>query len=211
VSSFDPFFLLDLLVGPIVAIKLKIVVHYAIGLGGMYWCSRQIGLSGLASFFAAGTFIFSSWLALHLGGGHLWVLTTVYIPWVVGLLYGACRQLSNAIWAGVVLAGMVLEGGGAHVVTLLCISCGLLSACWAIRKRSVRPIAALLLMMAFGAGFSAAKLLPVPSCYGSIRDTRSSALRAGRGSGTRSTKFALHKPMPGLIKTELTANIEPGG
>ena len=48
VASLDPFFLFDLLVGQIVAIKLKIVAHYAIGLGGMYWCCRQMGLSRLA-------------------------------------------------------------------------------------------------------------------------------------------------------------------
>ena len=62
-ASLDPFFLLDLLIGPIVAIKLKIVAHYAIGLGGMYWCCRQMGLSLLASVYAAGTFLFSTWLA----------------------------------------------------------------------------------------------------------------------------------------------------
>ena len=55
---------------------------------------------------------------------------------------------------------MVLEGGGAHVVSLLGIVCGLFALCWAIQQRSVRPLVALLLMGAFGAGLSAVKLFP---------------------------------------------------
>ena len=165
-ASLDPFFLLDLLNGPIVAIKLKIIAHYAIGLGGMCWCCRQMGLSRLASVYAAGTSLFSTWLALHLHSGHLWSLAAVYIPWVVGLLYRGCRQLSQATYAGFVLALMVLEGGGAHVASLLGIVCGLLTLCWAIQQRSVRPLAALLIMGAFGAGLSAVKLFPALKLLG---------------------------------------------
>jgi hypothetical protein len=160
ISSLSPFFLFDLLVGPIVAIKLKILAHYAIGLGGMYWCCRQMGLSCLASVYAAGTFLFSTWLALHIHAGHQWCLAAAYVPWVVGMLFRGRQESVQAIYAGVVVALMVLEGGGAHIVSLLGIVCGLLALCWAIEQRSVRPLVALLLMGAFGAGLSAAKLLP---------------------------------------------------
>ncbi|KAJ3055807.1 hypothetical protein HK102_011287, partial [Quaeritorhiza haematococci] len=156
----NPTFLLDLLLGPVVAIKLNIVAHYAIGLGGMYWCGRQYGLSRLASAYAAGTFLFSTWLALHLHSGHLWCLTATYIPWIGGLLHGARRRWSRAVLAGAVVALMVLEGGGAHVLPLVGFATGLLSLCWAIQERSLRPIVALVLMGAFGMGLSAFKLLP---------------------------------------------------
>ena len=159
VPTFQPSFFLDLLAGPIVAIKLKIAVHYAIGLLGMYWCCRQLGLSPLAASYAAGTFVFSTWLALHIHAGHPWAVTAAYIPWAVGWLYRGVRP-RRIVCAGGVLAVMILEGGGVHVATLLCIACGLLTSCWAIQQRSPRPFAALLLMVVLGAGFSAIKLVP---------------------------------------------------
>jgi hypothetical protein len=45
-ASFNPFFLLDLRLGLIAAIRLKIVAHYAIGLGEMYSPARRSWPSG---------------------------------------------------------------------------------------------------------------------------------------------------------------------
>src|SRR3954447_5015298 len=74
----DPWFLLDLLLGFVRAIKFRIAGHVFLGLAGMYWCARELGLSRLSACYAAGTFVFSTWLALHLHSGHLWVLGFVY-------------------------------------------------------------------------------------------------------------------------------------
>jgi len=158
--SFDPWFLIDLIVGPIVAIKVKIVAHYAIGLAGMYWCARQVGLSRLAATYVAGTFLFSTWLALHLHSGHQWAITGVYIPWTIGLLYRAREHWTLGIYAGLALALVVLEGGLAHFGSLLAIICCLLAVCWALQKRSLAPIAGLMVMAVTCAGVSAVKLLP---------------------------------------------------
>ncbi|MGC8639285.1 MAG: hypothetical protein ACP5XB_05325 [Isosphaeraceae bacterium] len=160
VPSPGPWFVLDLLAGPIVAIKLKIVGHYLLGLASMYWCCRQMSLSRLASSYAAGTFVFSTWLALHLHSGHLWVLTAVYIPLAVGLLYRARTRWNQASYGGLVLAVMILEGGSAHIVTLLGITLSILALAWSIEQRSLRPIAALALLLASGIGLSAVKMLP---------------------------------------------------
>ena len=124
----DPWFLLDLLVGPIVAIKLKIVGHYAVGLGGMYWCCRQFGMSRMAGIYSAGTFMLSTWLALRLHSGHYCYLPAAYIPWIVGLLHRARRRWPQGLLAGILLALIVFQGGTAHVLTLLVIACGVLAA-----------------------------------------------------------------------------------
>ena len=124
---------------------------------------RELGLSRLAALYAAGTFVFSTWLSLHLHSGHLWVLGFVYVPWTVGLLR---RSLTRHRWTDSVLAGLVvarfviLEGGGAHVLTLLAISTGVLACCWTLQQRSYRPIAAYVLMLACGVGLTGVKSVP---------------------------------------------------
>ena len=94
--------------------------------------------------------------------------------------------------AGVVVAWMILEGGGAHVVTLLAIISGLLAACWAAQRRSFRPLAACALMLTCGAGLAAVKALPAWKLLGaSPRDTSvgggvwSNYLRSLLGSGAQ--------------------------
>ena len=112
----DLLFLLDLLYGPILAIKLKIVICYFLGLVGTYWCGRSLGLSSLASIYASCGFIFSTWLALHVHAGHNWCLTAVYIPWVVGLIHRSSRSgelLTSAAAGGLIVGLMILGGGGA--------------------------------------------------------------------------------------------------
>lgn len=158
----DPWFVLDLLFGFVRSIRLRIAGHVFLGLTGMYWLARQMGLSWLAAAYAAGTFIFSTWLTLHLHTGHQWVLGFVYVPWTVGLLHRSVmrRRWSPAVIAAFVVALLIVEGGGAHVLTLLAIVLGILSACWAIQASSLRPVAAVVLVLSLGVGLAGVKSLP---------------------------------------------------
>lgn len=166
VPSFNPCFLLDLMLGPVVAVKWKIVLHYAIGLIGMYWCARQLEMCRGASVYCAGTFMFSTWLALHLHSGHLTFLTAAYIPWIVGFLSRAQDDWPRSIYAGMFICLMVLEGGGAHMLPLLGFVAGPLALSWAVRRRSLQPLGVLVVSFAIGAGLSAVKLAPSISLLG---------------------------------------------
>ncbi len=163
----DPWFGLDLLFGPILAIRLKIVAHYAIGLTGAYWCARCFRLSKLAAIYFAGTFIFSTWLALHLQAGHLSFLCAVYIPWVVGLFQRSRYRVSQALCGSMLLTLMAFQGG-VFVLIFTAFITGILAVCWSAQDRSARPVLSLLLMWACFTGLSALKLMPM---YQLMRDS----------------------------------------
>jgi len=160
----SPWLLLDLGVGPVVAIKLKIVAHYAIGVAGMYWMARQLRLSRLASVYASGTFFFSTWLALRVHSGHLTYLSTAYLPYVVGFLARsrARRDSRDAIWAGGIVALMILQGGVYDVIFTAFVS-GFLALAWSLQGRTTWPLVVAVLIGAWGFGLAAVKLLPVAS------------------------------------------------
>ena len=155
----DPWFLLDLLLGPVAAIRFKIVGELALGLAGGYWCARQFGLSRITAIYFAGTFIFSTWLALHLQAGHYTFLCGTYIPLVVGFLHRSRSELPLALVAGLWLALMAFQGG-VHITILTLFLTGALALCWAVEQRSFRSIASLMLMLLSFAGLSAVKLMP---------------------------------------------------
>jgi hypothetical protein len=155
----NPWFLADLALGPVLAFKVVIVAHYAICLGGTYWLGRELGMSRLAAAYAAGTFTFSTWLALRVFAGHFTYLTLAYMPWVVGLVHRA-RHTWKAVVPGALVLGLMLLNGTWEVV-FAAIVAGLMAVLWGVQGRTLRPVAALALMGALGCGVGAAKLVPV--------------------------------------------------
>jgi len=155
----DFWFLLDLIAGPIPALRFRIIGHYALGLLAMYWCARQFQNSRLAATLAAGTFFFSTWFALHIHSGHLWILPAAYAPLVIGFLHRARSRWIDSLSAAFCLAMMIL-GGGVHPVTVFTATTGILAGCWSVQDRSLRPIGAFLIMVIAGSTLVAYRMLP---------------------------------------------------
>jgi hypothetical protein len=158
----NPWSVLTLAFGPVVAIKLMIVFHQAIGLGSMYWMARGFKMSRPASVYAAGIFFFSSWLALRIHAGHLTYLSSAYLPLVVGLFNRARTRplLIRGISAGAVVALMIFEGG-IYDVIFVGFVLGPLTLFWSLQDRSARPLLTALIVAGWALGFSAVKLIPV--------------------------------------------------
>ncbi|WZP00158.1 hypothetical protein EP7_001777 [Isosphaeraceae bacterium EP7] len=155
----DPWFVLDLVFGPLVAIRLKIVAHYAVGLGGAYWCARQFRLSRISSIYFAGTLMFSTWLSLRIQAGHFCFLCAVYLPWVVGCLQLARTCPSRALVGSLLLTLMAFQGGVFVLIGAAALT-GLLSLAWSVQDRSIRPLLSLGLLWTCFLGLAAVKLMP---------------------------------------------------
>lgn len=154
-----PMMLLDLMLGPFLGIKLKILVHHWIGLVGMYWLSRRLGQSRWAAVLAAGGFMLSSSFALHMFEGHTNFLSMSYMPWLIGFLFLAQRRRVHVVSAAVFLSLMIFQGGIYTTIYTLVLG-GLLTLCWSVQEKSFSPVWVLLIVLGFGAGLSAFKTLP---------------------------------------------------
>jgi len=64
-----PFFLIHLLVGPVLGLQLEIILHLAMAWSGGYVLARTLGLSSLGCVVAASVFPSNSWFFLHVGEG----------------------------------------------------------------------------------------------------------------------------------------------
>jgi len=76
-----PTFLLTLLFGEVVGIKLEIVLHLALGILGTHLLLRQLGASRLGATTGGVLFMLNSAYPLHLTVGHVWALSFAYLPW----------------------------------------------------------------------------------------------------------------------------------
>lgn len=163
-----PLWLLQLLMGPWPGLVLDLVLHTAFGVLGIGLLARRLGCTRDATALLAGAFfLWSSWLGLHIGVGHVWSMTYGWMGWV----FWAALE-AEAEWAaprgpvrfiavaGGLLALMVFEAGIYPVPqTALLLVFGALVR--GIQQRSLVPLRAVAAIGVAALLLSAPKLLPM--------------------------------------------------
>lgn len=165
-----PFFLLHLVVGPSQALRWEIVLHLLIAaLGAALLVSRHVAgdatTRAAAVLLGAMVYSGSSFFALHLTEGHLWMLTGAYLPWVVTCFERGVTRPWLAALAGV-LAALMLGEGGALPLPLATVLIVVYALALAVRDRSLAPLVALSIAGAVGLLLSAPKMLPMLELLG---------------------------------------------
>ncbi|MGH7814714.1 MAG: hypothetical protein ACREQI_12020 [Candidatus Binataceae bacterium] len=156
-----PFFVLELLLGPVVGLRLSAVAHIAVAFGGAYFLARVLGISKLGAAACAAAFAGSSWFYLRLEIGHTNFLPCAYIPWPLALLHlgSERRKLTPAVLGGLIMALIVGEGG-TYALPLAAALLALMATLLAIQRRTVLPLVTLVIVGIFTAAFAAVKLFP---------------------------------------------------
>lgn len=157
-----PFLLLDMATGPIAGLYLQIILHMVLGFAGAYVLARIIGLCPIAGLVLASVFLSTSWLYLQLSMGNLTLsLPIAYWPWMLALFFVGIdrRKIAPLAVGGIMLALTATEGNYTFVDAGILLS--VLSLTLALTRRSIRPVIAAIVLVAFGAAMGAIKLLPV--------------------------------------------------
>jgi len=105
-SFLSPAYVLVLLFGEVVGVKLVIVLFTVLGMWGMYMLSRTLGLGRVSSLFPPVAYIMSSWYALRITEGHSGFLPFALLPYVVAFYVKSVEErsiksfiLSGLFWA----------------------------------------------------------------------------------------------------------------
>ncbi len=77
----SPFFICVLIWGPVIGLKLEIVLHLFAGLTGMYTLSRYMKMNERAAYLSSFVYMLSSIFPLHLGEGQAEWLSLAFVPW----------------------------------------------------------------------------------------------------------------------------------
>jgi len=156
-----PFLPLELAFGPLVGVRLEIVIHIAIAFTGAYFLARVMDISKLGATACAATFAGSSWYYLRMTIGHLGFMPFAYMPWVIAFIYVGARrnQLTPAALGGMLMALMLLMGG-LYPFLVTASTIALLASMIGIQRRAVFPVLEVAVIGAFGLGFAAIKLFP---------------------------------------------------
>ncbi len=156
-----PLFALSLFFGPFTGLNLQIPAHLAIAWTGGYVLARALGMGTLGRLTCASIFPASSWFYLHIGVGHLNFLPSAYLPWIAALVVLAADRRSLTLWAcGGLLLAIMFGEGGVYQPTQAAMLAVLIALWLAVVRRSLWPLAGILVMALFALGLGAIKLLP---------------------------------------------------
>ncbi len=161
VAIFSPFILLHLLLGPVVGLKIQVLICYFLGLRGSYRLGRTLGMSPVAGFLMAIGYFGSIHFALHIAEGHMPFTHFCFLPWFVHFVLQSMQVRRKIIWAGVMLALMILGNGGAVPLLYTALFSLLLFALRSLSEKKISYLTHLALAALIGIGLSAVKFIPM--------------------------------------------------
>ena len=181
-------------------IKLLIVVHTAVGLLGAFLLVHDLGGERLPAALVATSFAFGGFFVSHLAMGHPWAMGGMWLPLLL-LLYRRAALGSDAalVGAAVVDAAALLSGQHQPFIwqNLLLAA---FAALWALRARSLVPLARAALVALLAAGLCAVKLLPM---LAEFKDYAPTARIMGLPPSLLLTSLAARAQDPGLAPAEI--------
>ncbi|MFH1126258.1 MAG: hypothetical protein V1703_03965, partial [Candidatus Altiarchaeota archaeon] len=159
-----PFFILILLFGPVVGVKLIVVVHAIVGMFGMYLLSKYLKLNQISLYIPAVVYLLSGNYSQHIGEGHLFWVVMAYIPWVFLFYLKGVENMFFVILSGLSSALMLL-GGNPYITAYTVIFLTLYTFFEVLRRREKgHALKSILILFVYAISlfaFSAIKLVPI--------------------------------------------------
>lgn len=109
----SPFFVLYLIFGELVGLKLQVFLCYFLGFYGSFKLFGRLGMSKLVSFTMAIVYFGSVHFALHFAEGHMPFTHFCFLPWFVYYIHKSIDHTKYIIGAVVALTLMILGNGAA--------------------------------------------------------------------------------------------------
>lgn len=155
----SPFYIFVLLFGPVLGLKLEIIIHLIIGLGGMFFLSQYMGMGRCSSYLAAFVYMLSSIYALHLTEGQTEWLALAFVPWVF-LYYLKSNQEAKNIFVAIFSLGLILTGG-VYVFSLFVVFLSIYAVLKALQLKQFTPLKVLIFISAGTFLLCSIKLFPM--------------------------------------------------
>jgi len=156
----NPFYIFVVLLGPIIGIKLLILMHVFLGLAGMFLLSRFLGLASPFVYVPPFIYMLNSIFPLHLTEGHVDFLSMAYIPWILLFMLKAKNNSKYIIYA-IVAVSMMLAIGAVYPFMILLFFIVIFSCLQCIKAKNAAHLKIVLFIILGVLSLSAIKLIPM--------------------------------------------------
>jgi len=155
----SPLYITVLLFGPIIGLKLQIIIHLIFGLLGMFLLAQYMKLTKSASYLASFVFMLNSMYAVHLSDGHANWLLLAFFPWVF-LCYLKSWENSEYAIGSIFSLGMIIFGGDVDIIFILVAFCLIYSLFKWVQLKRIAPVKMLIIIFLGTFLLCSIKLIP---------------------------------------------------
>lgn len=155
----SPWYLIVLLLGTPLGLRVQVVVFMALGTVGMAAFLGRLGATRAGGIVGGIVFMMSSHFTLHLSEGHVEWCVLGLMPWLAWYMLRLDDGLRVIIAAAVLLASVVTFGV-VYIPAVYMLFLSVWAVCEAIRARSFSPAARWAAVVVLAAALSSVKLLP---------------------------------------------------
>jgi len=161
VAILSPFFLLYIIFGAVIGLKLQVLICYFLGFWGSHRLACSLGITRLSAIVMSVAYFGSVHFALHFAEGHIPFTHFAFLPWFVFFVLQAGQSKKKIIWASLTLALMILGNGAAIPLLYTMLFTYLLVILRTTQNRDISEIKNLILATIGGIGLSAIKFVPM--------------------------------------------------
>ena len=156
-----PTFLLSLLLGTPLGLKLALCVYYLCAFHGAYLLARDAGCSWAASLVAGAAFGGCGWFAMHLSSGHINFAGAALYPYLLTFF----RRSFSRRWEWAIAASAIVVWmaglGGTYTAPMGAVLLGVVAVTETAQRRSYKPLAFAALVGGLALALGAWRFLPV--------------------------------------------------
>jgi hypothetical protein len=159
----SPMFLVALMLGEVVGLKIEIILHFIIGMFGMWLVGKELGFGKISSYLPAFVYILSSIYALHIAVGHTVWMPVAFLPYVFLFYIKSNKEkkyLKNAVMSSLFLV-LIFLGSGIYIFLFTILFLSSYSLLETIKNRNMKAIKTVILVFVIVIMVSAVKIIPM--------------------------------------------------
>ncbi len=162
VDFLGPTFILTILFGCVIGLKLKVFIVILIAMMGMFLLSRQYQINKISAILSAVIFGLSGYFSLRIVEGHIALLTFALMPFILLFYLKSNQHLCNkySILTAACISLVIFEAGSGQVLPPILIFLSIYAFVQSLQKKSFTPISALFIILLLVMGITAIKAIP---------------------------------------------------
>lgn len=155
----SPFIILDIFLGEVIGLKISVIIHFALGMFGLYLLARYLKFNPLSSYVSAFIFSMSGYYAWHIRTGHTNFIVFSWLPWVVYYYLKSMKKLRYVVFSAGFYSIMFLEGH--YIGVYLALFLGVASVILFLTERNIAYIKNLVILFILTLLLGSIKIVPV--------------------------------------------------
>lgn len=155
-----PLFILNLIFGTVIGLKIQIFLHLIIGMFGMWLLAKYFKLAKYSSYFPPIIFMLSSWFVSRMFVGHTLYLSFTLLPYVLFFYLKSLKNFKFIIICALFLTLMIFGGGTTYPLFLTLLFLGIYSVLKSAKIKSYVPVRNLIIIVVIILLFGAIKVFP---------------------------------------------------